>query len=151
MTWYQRHWLEDFKTFPKCPRTCEKLKNWASYALRKLGNFWEFWKVNIDANDPKMLMGPFFLPSFFMPSLCTTIRPKGKYFLIFYLFIWIFIHINSIKSIKYVKILPFGPSGRAYAWNDESWKKNGPICNFRSFGSKLTFPNIQKFPNFYKA
>ena len=39
MTWDQRHWLKDSKTFPKCPRTCEKLKNWPSYALWKLGNF----------------------------------------------------------------------------------------------------------------
>ena len=46
MTWDQRHWLEDFNTFPKCPRTWSKLKNWARYALWKLGNFWIFWKVN---------------------------------------------------------------------------------------------------------
>ena len=50
-----------------------------------------------------------------------------------------------------MKILPFWPSGRAHALDDELWKKNRPISNFRSFESMLTFQNIQKFPNFHKA
>ena len=50
MTWDQRHWLEDFRTFPKCPRTWSKLKYWARYALEKLGNFCEMAKVNYPWN-----------------------------------------------------------------------------------------------------
>ena len=49
------------------------------------------------------------------------------------------------------KILPFGPSGRAHVMDDELWKNNGPISNFRSFEPMLTFQNIQKFPDFHKA
>ena len=50
-----------------------------------------------------------------------------------------------------IKKLPFGPHGREHALDNELWKKNRPISNFRSFGSMLTFQNVQKFPNFHKA
>ena len=50
-----------------------------------------------------------------------------------------------------MKKIPFGPNGRAYALDDESWKKMWPISNFKTFEAKLTFQNSQKFPNFHKA
>ena len=52
---------------------------------------------------PKFANGPIFLPWFIILSLCTTTWPKGKYFLNFYLFIWIYININSFKLFKYMK------------------------------------------------
>ena len=50
-----------------------------------------------------------------------------------------------------MKKIPFGPNGRAYALDDDSWKKMWLISNFKAFEAKLTFQNTQKFPNFHKA
>ena len=103
MTWDQRHWLEDSKTFPKCQRTCEKLKNWASYALWKLGNFWIFWKVNFDSNGPKLLMGLFFFHDSPFQAYARPRGPKGSIFSFFvYLFefLFILIQLNQLNMWK---------------------------------------------------
>ena len=71
--------------------------------LVEVGKFLDILKSQHWFKWPKIANGPIFLPWFIIPSMCTTTWPKGKYFLIFYLFIWIFIYINSIKSIKYMK------------------------------------------------
>ena len=80
MTWDQRHWLEDFKTFPKCPRTCSYDQNWARYALEKLGNFCEMAKVNYPWNFIFDKKGPTFSTwfSFAMPPTCPMIYFKIK-------------------------------------------------------------------------
>ena len=103
MTWDQRHWLEDSKTFPKCSRTWAKLKNWASYALWKLGNFWIFWKVNIASNDLKLLMGPFFFHNSSSMACARPLGPKGSissFFIYLFEFLFIIIHLNQIKYMK---------------------------------------------------
>ena len=83
MTWDQRHWLKGFKTFPKCLRTCSYDQNWARYALEKLGNFWEFWKVNFASKASKLLMGLNFFQESSPKSYARPIDPKGSYFPIF--------------------------------------------------------------------
>ena len=103
MTWDQRNWLEDFKTFPKCPRTWSKLKNWACYAFWKWGNFWEFWKVNFTSNASKLLMGHNFFQESSPKGYARPIDPKGSYFVIFNLlieFLNLLIHLIKIKYKK---------------------------------------------------
>ena len=88
---------------------------------------------------PKFANGPIFLPWFIIPSLCTTTWPKGKYFLIFYLFIWIIIYINSFKLLKYMKnikldlknlfvhildsIFRAHPNMARFGWFEHDWTK----------------------------
>ena len=84
MTWDQNHWLEDFKGFPKCPRTWSYDQNRASCALEKLGKFHEFAKVNFAQNTFFLLMG---LKSLFETSPITYARPTKLNWIYFLKFI----------------------------------------------------------------
>ena len=75
--------------------------------LVEVGKFLDILKSQHWCKWSKIANGPIFLPWFIIPSLCTTTWPKGKYFLIFCLFIWIIIYINSFKSFKYMKNIYF--------------------------------------------
>ena len=68
--------------------------------LVEVGKFLDILKSQHWFKWPKIANGPIFLPWFIILSMCTTTWPKGKYFLILYLCIWIFIYINSFKSFK---------------------------------------------------
>ena len=39
---------KDILSFPKSPRSPSNDKNWVSYELHKLGNFWEMYEISIE-------------------------------------------------------------------------------------------------------
>ena len=104
MTWDQRHWLKDSKTFPKCPRTCKSLKIEQVMPCRS----WEIfvkWQKSTILENPILTKGPHF--SHFVHPCHATHVAHGWFqdqmlTFLFYLIFDDLIHFNSLKiQIKF--------------------------------------------------
>ena len=71
--------------------------------LVEVGKFLGIFKSQLYFKCLKIANGPHFLPRFIIQRLCTTIWPKGSYFIIFIYLFEFLIAINSFNKIKYVK------------------------------------------------
>ena len=71
--------------------------------LVEVGKFLGILKSQLCFKCLKFANGPHFLPRFIIQSMCTTIWPKGKFFIIFIYLFEFLIAISSFNKIKYVK------------------------------------------------
>ena len=68
--------------------------------LVEVGKFLDILKSQLCFKCLKIANGPHFLPRFIIQRLCTTIWPKGSYFIIFYYLFEFLITVNSFKLNK---------------------------------------------------